>query len=58
MTAGMTAAPLATTPDAVARAVLLGCEENRRIVWVPSVLRWVFLALRHLPQSLWRRLPG
>jgi hypothetical protein len=25
-------------------------------VWAPPILRWVFVALRHLPRPLFRRL--
>jgi decaprenylphospho-beta-D-erythro-pentofuranosid-2-ulose 2-reductase len=57
MTAGMPAAPLATTPEAVADAVAGGLAKGRRTVWVPAALRFVFSALRHLPGPLWRRMP-
>ena len=30
----------------------------RTIVWVPPALRYVFAVFRHLPRSLWRRLPN
>jgi len=26
-------------------------------VYVPPVLRWVWVGFRHLPRPLWRRLP-
>jgi short-subunit dehydrogenase len=58
MTEGLTAAPFSCTPADVASAVVRAFETNQTVVWVPSVLRWVFLALRHLPRGLWRRLPG
>lgn len=57
MTAGMKAAPFATTPDAVADVVAKGLVSGRRIVWAPGILRLVFMVLRHLPAPLWRRLP-
>jgi decaprenylphospho-beta-D-erythro-pentofuranosid-2-ulose 2-reductase len=57
MTEGMTAAPFATTPDAVAEAVATGLVKGRRTVWVPGVLRYVFMVLRHLPGAVYRRLP-
>ena len=57
MTQGMDAAPFATTPDAVADATVKALRAGRRIVWVPGVLRYVFMVLRHLPAPLWRRLP-
>lgn len=58
MTVGLRPAPFAASPEDVAQAVRQGCETNRPVIWVPSVLRFAFLALRHLPQALWRRLPG
>ncbi len=58
MTAGLRPAPFATGPEMVASAVMRGIERNQPVIWVPSALRWVFLALHHLPQPLWRRLPG
>ena len=58
MTAGLRPAPFAVDPRTVAAAVLRGIERDQPVIWVPSTLRWVFLALRALPQQLWRRLPG
>jgi decaprenylphospho-beta-D-erythro-pentofuranosid-2-ulose 2-reductase len=55
MTEGRDAAPFATTPDKVADAVVAALAGGREIVWVPSVLRYVFMAFRHLPRGLWRR---
>lgn len=55
MTEGMDAAPFATTPDKVAEDVLKGLRQQRRVVWSPPILRWVFSALRHVPHPVWRR---
>jgi len=57
MTAGRPPAPLATTPEAVADAVVAGLAAGRDTVWVPSALRPVFAVFRHLPRPLWRKLP-
>ncbi|WP_369253406.1 decaprenylphospho-beta-D-erythro-pentofuranosid-2-ulose 2-reductase [Geodermatophilus amargosae] len=57
MTEGMTAAPLATTPDAVAEAIVSGIRRGRHTVWVPGAMRWVMSALRHTPRAVFRRLP-
>jgi decaprenylphospho-beta-D-erythro-pentofuranosid-2-ulose 2-reductase len=57
MTAGMQAAPLATTPDKVADAIVEGLRRDREVVWVPAPLRWVMSALRHVPRPVFRRLP-
>ena len=57
MTAGRAAAPLATTADAVADAILHGIARGREVVWVPGALRFVMAALRLLPTPVFRRLP-
>ncbi len=57
MTAGMKAAPLATTPAAVAEATVEAMRKGRRTVWVPATLRPLFSVFRHLPGPIWRRLP-
>ena len=57
MTAGLSPAPFATTPDVVAEVVIRGLRQGRRIVWAPGILRWVFMVLRHVPHPIWRRLP-
>jgi decaprenylphospho-beta-D-erythro-pentofuranosid-2-ulose 2-reductase len=57
MTAGLKAAPLSTTADAVAAAIVRGLERDAEIVWVPAALRFVMSVVRHLPRPLFRRLP-
>ena len=57
MTEGQDPAPLATTPEAVAEAIVRGLERGSEIVWVPSTLRWVMALLRHVPRPLFRKLP-
>jgi decaprenylphospho-beta-D-erythro-pentofuranosid-2-ulose 2-reductase len=57
MTAGMAAAPLATTPEKVADAIVRGIGRGRSTVWVPGVLRFVMMGLRHVPTVVFRRLP-
>ena len=58
MTEGMAPAPFATTPEAVADAVVRGISSGASVVYVPPVLRWVFAVMRHLPREVWRRMPG
>ncbi len=58
MTEGLPRAPLSTTPDAVANAVVAGLASDTPIVWVPASARWALAAARLVPQSLWRRIPG
>jgi len=56
MTRGLTSAPFATRPDAVAASVLRGIRKDQQIIWAPPGLRWVFAVLRLLPKAMWRRL--
>ena len=57
MTAGLTPAALAVTPDVVAEAIVRGVAEGRDLIWVPPALRWVMVVLRHLPKPVFRKLP-
>ncbi len=57
MTTGMDPAPLSTTPDAVADAILRGLERGTETVWVPSTLRYLMSILRHVPRPIFRKLP-
>ncbi len=57
MTAGLKAAPLATTPEGVAMAAIDGLRRGAHTVWAPPSLRWLMCALRLVPRSLFRRLP-
>lgn len=58
MTAGMAEAPLATTPEAVAEAIVAGLASGQPVIWVPPALKWLFFVLRQLPAAIFRRLPG
>ncbi len=57
MTEGLKPAPFATTPEAVADATAHALAGHAHTVWVPGIIRYVFMVLRHLPRSLYRRLP-
>jgi len=60
MTAGLPAAPLALTPDAVGTLVAQAVQGQRRgaaTVYAPPALRFVMAVLRALPGPLFRRLP-
>jgi decaprenylphospho-beta-D-erythro-pentofuranosid-2-ulose 2-reductase len=56
MTAGLDPAPLSTTPQAVAEAIVDGIRRGAHTVWAPRALRFVMLALRLLPRGVFRRL--
>ncbi len=58
MTEGMEPAPFATTPEAVADAVVKGLASGAAVVYAPPVLRWVFAVMKLLPRAVWRRMPG
>jgi decaprenylphospho-beta-D-erythro-pentofuranosid-2-ulose 2-reductase len=56
MTAGMPAAPLATTPEAVGRATAAALRRGRDTVWIPPALAGVAQLLKLVPRPLWRRI--
>ena len=53
----MEAAPLSTTPEAVAQAIVKGLQRGSEQVWVPGTMRFVMSALRHVPRPVFRKLP-
>lgn len=57
MTKGLDPAPLATTPEAVAEAVMSAVRDGKEQIWVPGTMRVVMSGLRHVPRALFRRLP-
>ncbi|MGV0849996.1 SDR family NAD(P)-dependent oxidoreductase [Mycolicibacterium phlei] len=57
MTAGMSPAPLSSTPAQVADATVRALRRRRRTVWVPAPLAVLALAFRMTPRFVWRRLP-
>lgn len=57
MTAGLDDAPLATTPEAVAAAIVDAVRDGSEQIWVPAAMRVVMSGLRHLPRAVFRRLP-
>ncbi|MBI2704077.1 MAG: decaprenylphospho-beta-D-erythro-pentofuranosid-2-ulose 2-reductase [Actinobacteria bacterium] len=56
MTEGMEPQPFSTTPDVVASAVIRGLARGSHTVWAPSILRWVFALMRHLPRPVWQKI--
>lgn len=58
MTEGMDPAPFATTPAAVADATVRAVQAGTAVVYVPSMLRWMFAGMKHVPRAVWRRMPG
>ncbi|WP_226361391.1 decaprenylphospho-beta-D-erythro-pentofuranosid-2-ulose 2-reductase [Pseudonocardia sp. ICBG1142] len=57
MTEGLDAAPLATTPQAVADVIVDAVRTGKELVWAPAPMRFVMSALRHVPRPIFRKLP-
>ncbi|MFI5958018.1 decaprenylphospho-beta-D-erythro-pentofuranosid-2-ulose 2-reductase [Cryptosporangium sp. NPDC051539] len=57
MTAHLEPAPLSTTPEEVADAIVTGLRRRRETIWVPGTMRFVMSALRHVPRPIFRKLP-
>lgn len=55
MTAGLSPAPLATTPAKVGAATAAALRDGKTTVWVPAPLAIVAVALRLVPRPAWRR---
>ena len=58
MTAGLKPAPFTVDGPAVGEAIVRALETDAAVVWVPGILRFVFMVLKGLPTALWRRMPG
>jgi decaprenylphospho-beta-D-erythro-pentofuranosid-2-ulose 2-reductase len=56
MTAGLPPAPMSTSAEAVAEAIMNGLRLRRETVWVPARLRLVMALVRALPRPVFRRL--
>ncbi|PPJ33811.1 oxidoreductase [Nocardia nova] len=57
MTEGMSPAPLSSTPQQVADAVVTALHRHAGEVWVPRTLRFAFAVARWVPRAVWRRMP-
>ena len=55
MTAGMSPAPLSSTPAQVGAATAAALRGGKASVWIPAPLAGMALALRLVPRPLWRR---
>lgn len=56
MTVGLEPAPMASTPQAVARDAVDALGTNRQVLWSPRGLRWPMLVIRALPRVILRRM--
>jgi len=55
MTAGMSPAPMSSTPAQVGAATAAALRGGKASVWIPAPLAGLALALRLVPRPLWRR---
>jgi decaprenylphospho-beta-D-erythro-pentofuranosid-2-ulose 2-reductase len=55
MTAGMSPAPMSSTPAQVGAATAAALRDGKTAVWIPAPLAGLALALRLVPRPLWRR---
>jgi len=55
MTAGMSPAPLSSTPAQVGAATAAALRGGKASVWIPAPLAGMAVALRLVPRPLWRR---
>jgi decaprenylphospho-beta-D-erythro-pentofuranosid-2-ulose 2-reductase len=56
MTAGMSPAPMASTPAQVGTAVAAALEGSATLVWIPRGLAAAAAVIRLVPRPLWRRM--
>ncbi|WP_026927112.1 SDR family NAD(P)-dependent oxidoreductase [Granulicoccus phenolivorans] len=57
MASGVKPAPLSSTPDEVADAVVRAYHRGRATVWIPAALGAAAFALQFVPRAIWRRIP-
>lgn len=57
MTSHLKPSPLSTTAEEVAKGIVDALERGADTIWVPPLMRWIMSVMRHLPRSLFRRLP-
>ncbi len=56
MTAGMSAAPLSSTPEQVGAAVATALDGKAAVVWIPKSLAMLAVLMRLVPRPAWRRM--
>ena len=57
MDSGVKPAPMSSTPEQVAAAVVTALHRGKRTVWIPWAIRPAMFGMRLLPQAVWRRIP-
>jgi decaprenylphospho-beta-D-erythro-pentofuranosid-2-ulose 2-reductase len=56
MTTGLKPAPFSVDAQRVAKDILHGLGTPARVIYSPSIMKWLFALLRHLPAPLWRKI--
>ena len=56
MTYGMPGLFLVATPQAVARRILSAQDKQRNTLYTPWFWRWIMLIIRHVPETIFKRL--
>lgn len=57
MSAHIKEAPLTVDKEYVANLAVTAAAKGKELVWAPTAFRYVMMVLRHIPRSVFRRLP-
>jgi decaprenylphospho-beta-D-erythro-pentofuranosid-2-ulose 2-reductase len=57
MSAHLKDAPLTVDKEDVAKLAVTASAKGKEIVWAPGAFRYVMMVLRHVPRSIFRKLP-
>jgi len=57
MSAHMKEAPLTVDKEYVANLAVTASAKGKELVWAPGAFRYVMVVLRHIPRSIFRKLP-
>jgi decaprenylphospho-beta-D-erythro-pentofuranosid-2-ulose 2-reductase len=57
MSAHVKEAPLTVDKEYVANLAVTAAAKGKELVWAPSAFRYVMMVLRHIPRSIFRKLP-
>ncbi|OBI95270.1 decaprenylphospho-beta-D-erythro-pentofuranosid-2-ulose 2-reductase [Mycobacterium asiaticum] len=57
MSAHVKEAPLTVDKEYVAELAVTASTKGKELVWAPGAFRYVMMVLRHIPRSIFRRLP-
>jgi decaprenylphospho-beta-D-erythro-pentofuranosid-2-ulose 2-reductase len=57
MSAHVKEAPLTVDKEYVANLAVTAAAKGKELVWAPAAFRYVMMVLRHIPRSIFRKLP-